>query len=176
MSQCAWPDSRNGVLRGLAIAALLFGRLVIAPEAGAADLPAGFSVEGQVTQPLHLTVADLKQMSGIEVDASFENKAGVEKASYVGVSLKDLLDQAKVIDGSEKGARFHHTIDVVGIDGYTVSVAIGEIDPFLEGKPVLIAYLRDGKPVDPAGSVRLIVPNDHHGARSVRDVVKVELK
>jgi hypothetical protein len=53
---------------------------------------------------------------------------------------------------------------------------MGEIAPMAEGKPVMIAYLRDGKPIEPAGTVRLVVPGDHHAARSVHDVVRIEVK
>lgn len=53
-----------------------------------------------------------------------------------------------------------------------IAVAIGEIEPNLEGKQILVAYSRDGQPTEP----RLVVPGDKHGARSVRDVVRVTVK
>jgi DMSO/TMAO reductase YedYZ molybdopterin-dependent catalytic subunit len=145
-------------------------------SAFADDPTTGFSVEGAVKTPLHLTVADLKQMSGIQVDAAFEAKGKTDKASYVGVSLIDLINKAGVVDGAAKGAHLRHVIEVSGRDGYTVAVAMGEIAPKLEGKPVMIAYLRDGKPVETGNTVRLIVPGDHHGARNVHDVARIEVK
>ena len=35
---------------------------------------------------------------------------------------------------------------VTGADGYVVALAVGELDPEFEGKSVLVAYARDGKP------------------------------
>lgn len=67
-------------------------------------------------------------------------------------------------------------VEVAGSDDYVIAVAMGEIEPNLEAKQILVAYLRDGKPVDPAGSVRVVVPGDKHGARSVRDVTRITVK
>ena len=43
-----------------------------------------------------------------------------------------------------------------------------------EGKQVLLAYRRDGQPIK-GNVLRLVVPGDRHGGRSVRDVVRIEL-
>ena len=61
-------------------------------------------------------------------------------------------------------------------DGYAVVLSEGEVDPDFEGKTVLLAYAKDGKPLNPSDGVRLVVPGDHHGGRAVRDVVKIEVQ
>ena len=68
-----------------------------------------------------------------------------------------------------------HTITVAGQDGYAAAFAIGELDPTLEGKHVIVAYHEDGQPGD-LPTLRLIVPGDKHGARDVYDVVSINVK
>ena len=64
---------------------------------------------------------------------------------------------------------------ITGRDGYAVALAVGEIDPHYEGKQIIIAYA-GGEPSASASSLRLVVPGDFHGGRSVRDVAKIELR
>lgn len=54
-----------------------------------------------------------------------------------------------------------------------MALSIGEIDPRMEGKPVLIAVTRDGEPVN---DLRLVVPGNVHAARSVRDLASIEVR
>ena len=54
-----------------------------------------------------------------------------------------------------------------------MALAIGELDPHLEGKRVLAAYARNDKPLP---SLRLVVPADARGGRSVRDLVAAEVR
>jgi DMSO/TMAO reductase YedYZ molybdopterin-dependent catalytic subunit len=168
--------------RFLLAAALAFGLGIAsgsqaAPASSNQNAPAAeFTVEGHVTKPLHLTVADLKAQPATTVEVSYIAQGKTQTGSFTGVPLLVLLTQAGVIDGQEKGAHFRHSIDIVGSDGYAVSVAMGEIDAEGEGKTILIAYARDGQPLSPPGSLRLVVPGDHHGARAVRDVAKIEVK
>lgn len=63
---------------------------------------------------------------------------------------------------------------MTGRDGYTAVLALAEVDPEFEGKQVLLAYRRDGQPMD-GHALRLVVPGDHHGGHSVRDVVRIDL-
>ena len=87
-----------------------------------------------------------------------------------------MLSNAGIVDQGGKSAHLHHTIIVTGRDGYAVALALGEIDPKFENKSVILAYAKDGQPLDPSMGIRLIVPGDQHGGRSVRDVVKIELQ
>ena len=52
---------------------------------------------------------------------------------------------------------------------------MGEIDPRFEGKNVIVAYDKDGKPLSAAEGLRLVVPLDHHGGRAVRDIATIEV-
>ncbi len=64
---------------------------------------------------------------------------------------------------------------MTGADGYTVAVAIGEMDPEFEGKSVILAYTKDGQKI-PGTGLRLVVPGDQRGGRSVHDMVRVEIR
>ncbi len=156
-------------------------RIVIAALAlllaGAAPaLAAGLTLDGEVQKPQQLTASDLEAMPATSVQVSFVTGHGEESASYTGVLLWTLLANAVTVDGPEKDAQLRHTILVTGSDGYAVALAVGELDPKFEGKAVIVAYAKDGKPLDPADGLRLVVPGDKHGGRAVRDVVHIEVK
>jgi hypothetical protein len=158
------------VIRGRIIGASLFG---CALASGAFAAPeGGVAVQGQVEHALELTIAALKAMPQTAVDVSFETGHGTQSGHYTGVLLWQVIEQAGIVEAPGSKAKHHlqHPLVVTGRDGYSVVVAVGEIDPDLEGKQVI---LTDD---DEAGSVRLIVPGDKHGARDVRDVVRVEVE
>jgi hypothetical protein len=49
----------------------------------------------------------------------------------------------------------------------------GEISPDFGNKAALVAYERDGKPLD---NFRVVMPGDKHGARDVHDVVTIAVE
>ncbi len=60
-------------------------------------------------------------------------------------------------------------------DGYQVAFTLGEIDPSFGNTLILVGDRRDGTPPSGnQGSLRLIAPNDHEGARSVRMLEALE--
>ena len=64
------------------------------------------------------------------------------------------------------------TVLVTGSDGYTASIAMGEISPAFENKQVILAGQMNGKPLG-AAHWRLVVPGDARGGRSGRDVIAI---
>jgi hypothetical protein len=54
-----------------------------------------------------------------------------------------------------------------------VVTSTGEIAPDFGGKAALVAYERDGKPLD---DFRIVMPGDKHGGRNVRDVVTIAVE
>ena len=87
--------------------------------------------------------------------------------------LLDILNVAGITDGPGKKTHFRHVIMASGADGYSVAVALGEIDPLGEGKQVIVALTQDGKALD---KPRLVVPNDSHAARGVHDLVELGVR
>jgi len=141
-------------------------------QTGSGD-PAQMSLEGRVAHPRTYTAAELERLPSTTVEVSFATGHGPERATYTGELLWTLIDGAGLVD--EPGTRTHllHTIVARGRDGYAVALAVGELDPGFEGKPVIVAYARDGKPSE---GLRLVVPNDKRGGRSVTDLVSIEVK
>ena len=72
-----------------------------------------------------------------------------------------LLEKAEPIDEPGKNANLRRTLLITGRDGYTVALAVGEIDPHYEGKQVIVAY-SGGDPPASMTFLRLVVPGDVH--------------
>jgi hypothetical protein len=53
-------------------------------------------------------------------------------------------------------------------------IALAEIAPQFAGRPIQIADSANGAPL-PQQALRLIVPGDRRGGRSVRDVVRIDI-
>ena len=64
----------------------------------------------------------------------------------------------------------HEVVRVTGADGYAAPVAMAEIAPAFEGKPIILAVTRNGAPL---ARPLLVVPGDHLHGRDVRDVVAI---
>jgi DMSO/TMAO reductase YedYZ molybdopterin-dependent catalytic subunit len=156
-----------------AVALLLGAGSFGAPSRAAAD--GSITIDGRVQKTEHLTASDLQALPPTSVSVSFVTGHGQETGTYTGALLWTLLDGASIVDQDPK-AHLRHTILVTGSDGYAVALSVGEIDPKFEGKSVIVAYARDGKPLGAAEGLRLIVPGDSHGGRADRDVVQIEAK
>lgn len=128
----------------------------------------------QVAQSHPVALADVAQLPPITLHIAFQTEHGPEQADYTGALLWTVLDRAGVL-GTDPKARLTRELIVTGRDGYAVSLSLAELDPAFEGKQVLLAYVRDGKPMG-KGELRLVVPGDQHGGRSVRDVVRIEIR
>jgi hypothetical protein len=126
-------------------------------------------------QRLVLDQTLLQSLPAVTIDVTFETAQGSKSGRYTGVLLWTLLEKAHPIDEPGKNASLKHTLLVTGRDGYAVALALGEIDPHYEGKQIIIAYA-GGEPSASISSLRLLVPGDVHGGRSVRDVATIELR
>ncbi len=94
-----------------------------------------------------------------------------EPSRYSGPLLLRVLEQTGAI-GGDFHSHVHASLLVAGVDGYSATVALGEIDPAFEGKGAILATSQDGKPL---AHPRLILPGDKRLGRSVRDVSTIEL-
>ena len=136
-----------------------------------AAIPLG--ITGMVHHELALSAADIAGLPQVTVQASFETMHGKQDHHWTGPLLWTLVQKAALRDepGPRTGAR--HAILVTGKDGYAATIAIGEIDPALEGKQVILAIATDGPALT---GPKLIVPGDRHGARDVHDVVSIMVR
>lgn len=156
-------------MRRLAAAAL--GLLLLAPAALAQGTPdlAGAVIEGQVGHPRTLALSDLLALPHVTITLAHDR----QKASYTGALLWTLVSAAAPTELPGDRTRVQHTILARGRDGYAAALAIGELDPNFEGKRVLVAYEQDGKRL---AALRLVVPGEAHPARSVKDLVAIEVR
>jgi DMSO/TMAO reductase YedYZ molybdopterin-dependent catalytic subunit len=151
-------------------AAIVAAWLLIAPAA--AQSP-DLSLEGKVKTPQHWTLDDLRKMPAEHADVSFQTERGRTQSSFTGVLLWSLIEAAGGIDDTAKGAALRHAIRITAKDGYVVVTSTGEIAPDFGGKAALVAYERDGKPLD---DFRIVMPGDKHGGRDVRDVTTIAIE
>jgi len=151
-------------------ALILFAALVWAQAPPAAVL----AVQGDIPSPLSLTADDLAKMPRETV--SVPSPDGT-KIVYEGVALLEVLGKAGAPFGKQlRGKALASYVLAKAHDGYQVTFTLGELDPQFGGESILVADKRDGKPLpDKQGPFRLVCPNDHEGARSVRMLETLEV-
>jgi hypothetical protein len=155
---------------GWLLASVLLSGLLFAQGPATAAL----SVQGDVATPLSLTADDLAKMprQTVSVPAPDGNKI-----VYEGVTLLALLQKAGAPFGKQlRGKVLSSYVLAKALDGYQVIFTLGELDPDFGNESILVADKRDGKPLaDKQGPFRLVCPNDHEGARSVRMLQTLEV-
>ncbi len=95
--------------------------------------------------------------------------------SCTGVPLMALLANAGVPSGEAvRGAALNTIVTADAGDGYRIVFSLGELDALLGDAGVLVADHCDGKPLAAAdGPLRLVVPGEKRGARSVRQLIRL---
>lgn len=167
---------RTGLTCAALWAGLLAGTLcpAFAQEATAAS-PA-ITLSGTGIKALRVTPATLSSLPQVEQDVAFQSSKGEVRGRYEGVLLWDVLQEAGIGEAAGHHGELKRTFVVTGRDGYAVAFSVGEIGPDFGDKPIMIALRVDGRPLPLEDGLRLIVPGDKRGARSVRDVVTIEMR
>jgi hypothetical protein len=131
-------------------------------------------VTGDVPTPLTLHASDLAAMQREQVELT---EQGGEKTTYEGVALQEILKKAGIPFGREmRGKALAGYVLAEAKDGYAVLFSLGELDPDFGGTRVIVADKRDGNALfGYQGPVRLVLPADKAGARSVRMLEKLEV-
>lgn len=153
-------------------AAIVFA-LTLAGAASPTPPPEAIAITGQVHNPDPVTRQEIMALPPVEVTVSQQTDHGALTGKFKGALLWTLIQQAEPVEGPEKNAYLRHVILVSGADGYAAALSEGEIDPKLEGKQVIVAYMKDGAELD---GLQLVVPGDAHAARGVHDVAIIEVK
>jgi hypothetical protein len=122
------------------------------------------------------TLDSLKAMPHKTV--TFHNVHTSADETYSGVPLIDLLASLGVPHGKElHGKGLSEYIVVTGSDGYKAVLALAEADPEFHPGDVIVADAMDGKPLDAKnGPFKLVVTEDKRPARSVHNLVSIEVK
>jgi len=105
---------------------------------------------------------------------AFATDRGEQQSEWTGPLLWDLLAASGVIESIKPGEQVRLTVRVIGADGYSAVVALAEIAPQFAGRLVQIADHMNGALL-PNHALRLIVPGDRRGGRSVRDVIRIDI-
>ena len=147
-----------------------------APTPAASSSNDVLSLLAAAHDPLRLTAADLKALPHTSV--TFHNAHTNADETYAGVRLADLLAKMGAPLGSDlRGKALSDYVVATGSDGYKAVLALGEVDPSFHPGEVVVADTMDGKPLEAhTGPFKLVVTEDKRPARSVRNLVALELK
>ncbi|MGD0416405.1 MAG: molybdopterin-dependent oxidoreductase [Terriglobales bacterium] len=131
------------------------------------------TVQNESGKQTVLVRAEIEALPHVKVTTG----ASGSSATFEGVSLKALLERAGVgFAESMKGKRMASCLLVEAADGYRVVIALPEIDPAFTDKQIVLAFLKDGKPLDAKeGPYRIVIPDEKRMARWVRQVTTLKI-
>jgi hypothetical protein len=118
--------------------------------------------------------SDLDALPRVKVNAAEHGSSSVE---FEGVSLRSVLEKGGVSFGeSMKGKRLANCLLIEAADGYRAVIALPEMDPAFTDKQIVLAFLRDGKPLnEKEGRYRVVIPDEKRMARWVRQVTTLKI-
>lgn len=172
-------QSRRGtaVRVSLIVACLLVaGNLVAQQPAPEASEKSELVLTATGHEPLRLSATNFKALPHITV--TFHNTHTNADETYSGVRLSDLLAKLQAPLGDAlRGKALANYVVAAGSDGYKSVLALGEVDPSFHPGEVIVADAMDGKPLDAhSGPFKLVVTEDKRPARSVRNLVSIDLR
>jgi len=149
-----------------AILALVFSSLALQCQQ--------LTVQGEAGRQVVLTRTDLDALPHVKVSAA---EHGGTPAEFEGVTLRSVLEKGGVNFGeSMKGKRLANCLLVEAADGYRAVIALPEMDPAFTDKQIVLAFLRDGKPLgEKEGPYRVVIPDEKRMARWVRQVTTLKI-
>lgn len=124
-----------------------------------------------------LARSDIEALPRVKVTTA---ASGVS-TTFEGVLLSAVLEKAGVeiggnMKGAMKGKRMASCLLVEAADGYRVVIALPELDPAFTDKQIVLAFLKDGKPLDDKeGPFRVVIPDEKRMARWVRQVTTLKI-
>jgi hypothetical protein len=163
---------RDGLLAALALA-VTFATSAPAQTASSLTRSGALAITGDVATPLTLSVADLKAMPRTRVEQLDHD----QKRVHEGVLVSAILERAGVPVGTGlKGPALTTVVIAHASDDYRVAFSLGELDAALARQDIIVADTTDGASlVEPQGPLRLVVPKDTRGARSVRMLIRLDV-
>lgn len=133
------------------------------------------TIDGEVATSLKLTATDLAKLPRRSVRAKGHDG---KDASFGGVELGEVLKLAGVKVGEQlRGKELALYLIVGAADNYRAVFALPELDHGFTDRIILLADLRDGKPLsEKEGPLRIVVPDEKREARWVRQVVTLTIR
>jgi hypothetical protein len=96
--------------------------------------------------------------------------------TYDVVTLKTLLEKARITFHKLSGKMLASCLLVEAADGYRVVIALPEIDPAFTNTQILLAFLRRWELLDEKqGPYRIVIPDEKRMTRSVRQVTTLKI-
>ena len=157
-------DMRNRIFFPVLVALTLHTALALCQQ---------LTVQTESGKQTVLARADIEALPHVKVTT---DASGVS-ATFEGVPLRAVLEKAGVGFGETlKGKRMASCLLVEAADGYRVVIALPEIDPAFTDKQIVLAFLKDGKPLDAKeGPYRIVIPDEKRMARWVRQVTTLKI-
>ena len=120
-----------------------------------------------------LTRADIEALPHRKVSTS----ASDSPITFEGVALGTVLEKAGIgLGESLRGKRLASCLLIEAADGYRAVIALPEIDPAFTDKQIVLAFLRNRKPLDEKeGPYRIVIPDEKRMARWVRQVTTLKI-
>jgi DMSO/TMAO reductase YedYZ molybdopterin-dependent catalytic subunit len=159
---------RVSLLSILNISLILMASSVRVAFAQTAPATAELRINGAVSTPLVLTLADLKNMPRKKL--TVVNPHNKKKEAYEGVLLEDLLHKAGVAQGENlRGPAMATYVLAEATDGYRVVFSLAELDSGILESEVTVADALDGAALGAKeGPFRLVALHEKRPARWVR--------
>jgi DMSO/TMAO reductase YedYZ molybdopterin-dependent catalytic subunit len=156
------------------VAAMAAGLVWAQAPAAQPAAPATLTITGDIATPLTLKAEDLASMPREKGTVKEQDGTTVE---YEGVPLREVLKRAGAPLGNQlRGKALASYIVAKAHDGYEVVFTLGEIDAAFANEQILVADKLNGKPLfGYQGPLRLTIPADKAGARSVRMLESIEV-
>jgi hypothetical protein len=131
------------------------------------------TIQPETGKQIVLARADIEALPRVKATTT----AGGSSTSYEGVSLKTLLEKTGVAFGETmRGKRLASCLLVEAADGYRAVIALPEMDPAFTDKQIVLAFLKDDKPLDAKeGPYRIVILDEKRMARWVRQVTALKI-
>lgn len=134
------------------------------------------AVRGELQKELSVSLADLKALPKIHIPAAVmigecEGFHGIHDLD--GVPLSTLLKKYTAVPDP---APYNRYVLITSDDGYCATYSFGELFNSRMGDQIVIATVKDGKPLSPTdGFAMSVTGEDSTGGRSVKRIKKIEV-
>ncbi len=161
------------MIRTILVATLLLAG-VVAPRAQDRPHTGTLVVVAAPAPPLTLAPADLLKMPRTTITVKQPDGRGV---THEGVLVAEVLKRVGAPLGKAlRGDAMATYVVASATDGYRVVFSLAELDPEFSGSEIMIVDRTNGQPLlADQGPMRLVVPKDLPGARSMRMLERIEV-
>ena len=149
--------------------------LLMCANGSLAQTPGGIRLEDGTGRTIDVSMERIASLPRHTETGRQKTSSGGESVEWSGPLLWDVLVAEKIIDPGSHNEHVRLTLLVKGRDGYTARLALAEISPDFANRPVLLADRMNGTAL-PDHSLKLFVPGEAKGGRSVRDPTSITLE